>query len=84
MRALKPHLFDEELLAHGHALVEPLLVALQHLLLLIHLSPQVTVSLCNSNDSTQLVKQQSQCQADITFTMTGRNRALQICTIGQG
>lgn len=43
--ALKTHLFDKELLAHGHALVEPLLVALQHLLLLIHLSPQITVSL---------------------------------------
>lgn len=43
--ALKTHLFDKELLAHGHTLAEPLLVALQHLLLLIHLSPQITVSL---------------------------------------
>lgn len=43
--AFKTHLFDKELLAHGHALAEPLLVALQHLLLLIHLSPQITVSL---------------------------------------
>lgn len=39
------HLLHEELLAHGHALAEPLLVALQHLLLLIHLPPQVAVCL---------------------------------------
>lgn len=42
---VETHLLDKELLAHGHTLVKPLLVALQHLLLLIYLPPQVTVSL---------------------------------------
>lgn len=39
------NLFNEELLAHGDALVETLLEALQHLLLLFHLPPQVAVRL---------------------------------------
>lgn len=39
------YLFYKQFLAHGDALVEPLLVFLQEFLLLIDLSPQVTVSL---------------------------------------
>lgn len=39
------HLLYEQLLAHGDALVEPLLVLLQELLLLVDLSPQVAVGL---------------------------------------
>ena len=41
----KTHLFYEQFLAHGDALVEPLLVFLQEFLLFIDLPPQVTVSL---------------------------------------
>lgn len=39
------YLLYQQLLAHGDALVEPLLVFLQELLLLVYLSPQVTVGL---------------------------------------
>lgn len=39
------YLFYEQFLAHGDALVEPLLVFLQEFLLLVYLSPQITVSL---------------------------------------
>lgn len=45
VHAVETHLLDEELFAHRHTLVEPLLVALQHLLLLVYLPPQVTVRL---------------------------------------
>lgn len=43
------YLLDEQLLAHGDALVEPLLVFLQESLLLINLSPQVAVGLERSD-----------------------------------
>lgn len=39
------YLLYQQLLAHGDALIEPLLVFLQELLLLVYLSPQVTVGL---------------------------------------
>ncbi len=39
------YLLYKQFLAHGDALIEPLLVFLQELLLFIYLSPQVTVSL---------------------------------------
>lgn len=42
---MKTHLFYEQLLAHGDALVESLLVFLQEFLLFINLPSQVTVSL---------------------------------------
>lgn len=47
------HLLDEQLLAHGDALVEPLLVFLQELLLVVDLPPQVTVGLRKNNDTTR-------------------------------
>lgn len=39
------YLLDEQLLAHGDALVESLLVFLQESLLLINLSPQIAIGL---------------------------------------
>lgn len=39
------YLLYEQLLAHGDALVEPLLVFLQESLLLVNLSPQITIRL---------------------------------------
>lgn len=46
MHAFKDrYLLYKQFLAHGDALIEPLLVFLQEFLLLIYLSPQVTVSL---------------------------------------
>ncbi|MEX5585799.1 hypothetical protein, partial [Pseudomonas lurida] len=39
------HLLDKQLFAHGHTLVEALLVPLQRPLLLVYLAPQVTVIL---------------------------------------
>lgn len=42
------NLFDQQLLGHGDTLVEALLVALQHALLLIYLPPEVTVRLQRS------------------------------------
>lgn len=39
------NLLYQQLLAHGDALIQPLLVFLQQLLLLVDLSPQVTVGL---------------------------------------
>lgn len=44
------YLLNEQLLAHGDALIEPLLVLLQELLLLIYLSPQVTVCLWKKDE----------------------------------
>lgn len=41
----KKYLLYKQFLAHGDALIEPLLVFLQEFLLFIYLSPQVTVSL---------------------------------------
>lgn len=49
------HLFYQQFLAHGDALVEPLLVLLQEFLLLVDLSPQVTVSLLK-RESRECVK----------------------------
>lgn len=39
------YLLYEQLLAHGDALVEPLFVFLQESLLLVNLSPQITIRL---------------------------------------
>lgn len=39
------YLLYQQFLAHGDALIEPLLVFLQEFLLLVYLSPQVTVGL---------------------------------------
>lgn len=45
VQVLKTYLFNEQLLAHGDALVEPFLVFLKEFLLFVYLSPQVTVCL---------------------------------------
>lgn len=51
--ALQQHryLLYQQLLAHGDALIEPLLVFLQEFLLLVYLSPQVTVGLARKRMS---------------------------------
>lgn len=50
VRACKDkYLLYKQFLAHGDALIEPLLVFLQEFLLFIYLPPQVTVSLLRKN-----------------------------------
>lgn len=51
------NLFYQQLFAHGDALVEPLLVFLQEFLLLVDLSPQVTVSLVKTDNRTCVIRQ---------------------------
>lgn len=53
---MKTHLFYEQLLAHGDALVESLLVFLQEFLLFINLPSQVTVSLLKNKTKRNTMK----------------------------
>lgn len=39
------YFFNEQLLGHGHALIQALLVSFEHLLLLVYLPPQIAVCL---------------------------------------
>lgn len=39
------YFFNEQLLGHGHALIQALLVSFEHLLLLVDLPPQIAVCL---------------------------------------
>lgn len=41
----RTYFFNEQLLGHGHTLIQALLVSLKHLLLLVYLPPQIAVCL---------------------------------------
>lgn len=41
----RTYFFNEQLLGHGHALIQALLVSFEHLLLLVYLPPQIAVCL---------------------------------------
>lgn len=41
----RTYFFNEQLLGHGHALIQALLVSFKHLLLLVYLPPQIAVCL---------------------------------------